>query len=94
MSQICLVLPSDLVWGRSPSTQQRPNSGHSTTGCEPFRSTSPGVNLTFSQRLARDNCWSLNYAQRVIKEYKKFAFLAVCAGHPVTPSDQVDQALE
>jgi hypothetical protein len=33
----------------------------------------------------------LEYAQRAIAEYKKFAFLAVAVGHPVTPSDQVDQ---
>lgn len=45
----------------------------------------------FSKRLARENRWSVQYAQRVIAEYKKFAFLAVVAGHPVTPSDQVDQ---
>ena len=47
--------------------------------------------LSFSKRLARDNGWSIQYAQQVIEEYKKFAFLAVVAGHPVTPSDQVDQ---
>ncbi|NJN74369.1 MAG: hypothetical protein HC799_17030 [Limnothrix sp. RL_2_0] len=49
------------------------------------------VNLSFSQRLAQDNGWSLDYAQQAIAEYKKFMFLAVAAGHPVTPSDQVDQ---
>jgi hypothetical protein len=48
--------------------------------------------LSFSKRLARDNGWSLQYAQQVVEEYKKFAFLTVAAGHPVTPSDQVDQA--
>ena len=47
--------------------------------------------LPFSKRLARDNGWSLAYARRVIDEYKKFAFLAVAASHPVTPSDGVDQ---
>ena len=46
----------------------------------------------FSQRLARENSWPLPYARRVIHEYKRFAFLAVAAGHPVTPSDEVDQA--
>jgi hypothetical protein len=51
----------------------------------------PDAHLSFSRRLARDNNWSLPYANRVIEEYKKFAFLAVVAGHPVTPSDQVDQ---
>lgn len=46
----------------------------------------------FSERLARENGWPLPYARRVIQEYKRFAFLAVAAGHPVTPSDEVDQA--
>jgi hypothetical protein len=50
------------------------------------------AHLPFSKRLARDNGWTVEYSQRVIDEYKKFAFLAIAAGHPVTPSDQVDQA--
>ena len=50
-----------------------------------------GAAFAFSQRLARDNQWTRTYADRVIEEYKKFAFLAVVSGHPVTPSDQVDQ---
>jgi uncharacterized protein (TIGR04222 family) len=45
----------------------------------------------FSRRLARDNGWSEAYSQRAIEEYRRFAYLAVMAGHPVTPSDQVDQ---
>jgi len=49
-----------------------------------------GVQLPFSQRLARENKWSEPYTLRVIEEYKKFTFLAMVAGHPVTPSQQVD----
>lgn len=48
--------------------------------------------LPFSRRLAKENRWTIEYAQRVIEEYKKFAFLAVVAGHIVSPSDAVDQA--
>ena len=48
--------------------------------------------LSFTQRLAKDNGWTIEYTQRVINEYKKFAFLAMIAGHPVSPSSQVDQA--
>ncbi|MDB6119051.1 MAG: hypothetical protein JWO08_2832 [Verrucomicrobiaceae bacterium] len=48
--------------------------------------------LTFSQRLARENGWSPVYAGRVVGEYRRFLYLAVRAGHPVTPSDEVDQA--
>jgi hypothetical protein len=56
-----------------------------------FSLDEPDARLTFSKRLARDNGWTIEYTQRVIEEYKKFVFLAVVAGHPVTPSDQVDQ---
>jgi hypothetical protein len=48
--------------------------------------------LSFSKRLARENSWTHTYARSVTEEYKKFIFLAVHAGHPVTPSDAVDQA--
>lgn len=52
----------------------------------------PGAAFPFNQRLARDHQWSSIYTQRVIEEYKKFLFLAMVAGHPVTPSNTVDQA--
>ncbi|UOQ69976.1 glycine-rich domain-containing protein [Hymenobacter cellulosilyticus] len=48
--------------------------------------------LSFSHRLARDNGWTPDFARRVVLEYKKFVFLAATCGHPVTPSDEVDQA--
>jgi hypothetical protein len=48
--------------------------------------------LTFTQRLARENNWSAEFARRVVDEYRRFLFLALRAGHPVTPSDEVDQA--
>lgn len=51
-----------------------------------------GSLLPFSARLARENGWSRAYTARVITEYRRFVFLAVVAGHPVAPSDQVDQA--
>ncbi len=46
----------------------------------------------FEARLARENGWSREFASRVIQEYRRFLLLAMCAGHPVTPSDEVDQA--
>ncbi|NQV99720.1 MAG: hypothetical protein HQ483_08485 [Rhodospirillales bacterium] len=48
--------------------------------------------LTFVQRLARENNWTESYSDRVVVEYKRFLYLMVVSGHPVTPSDQVDQA--
>ncbi len=51
-----------------------------------------GAALTFAARLAAENGWSPAYAQRVFSEYRRFLFLAATVGHPVTPSDEVDQA--
>lgn len=48
--------------------------------------------LTFPERLARENRWTIDFARRVIREYKRFCYLAVTAGRDVTPSDAVDQA--
>ncbi|MFM9935026.1 MAG: glycine-rich domain-containing protein [Novosphingobium sp.] len=50
------------------------------------------ADLSFTARLARENGWTLAHAARVFEEYRRFLFLAVTAGHPVTPSDAVDQA--
>jgi uncharacterized protein (TIGR04222 family) len=50
------------------------------------------VTFTFARRLARENGWTLSYAYRVIEEYRRFLFLAMTAEHPVTPSEDVDQA--
>ena len=50
------------------------------------------VELSFAARLARENSWTLPHAQRVVEEYRRFVYLAMRAGHPVTPSDAVDQA--
>ncbi len=47
--------------------------------------------FSFSARLARENGWSRAFAAKAVEEYRKFCFLAVHAGHPVTPSDGVDQ---
>ncbi|MGI9241573.1 MAG: TIGR04222 domain-containing membrane protein [Verrucomicrobiales bacterium] len=59
---------------------------------ESYSPDDPGATFPYSARLARDNRWPTIYAQRVLREYKRFAYLAMVAGHPVTPSDQVDQA--
>lgn len=52
----------------------------------------PGSSLNFTRRLARDNVWSHEFSLKVTEEYKRFVFLAMVCQHPVTPSDQVDQA--
>lgn len=52
----------------------------------------PDAALSFARRLARENRWTHDYAERVIGEYRRFCYLAMMAGHEMTPSDQVDQA--
>lgn len=52
----------------------------------------PDAAPEFAARLARENGWNIAHAERVVAEYKRFCFLAVTAGHVVTPSDAVDQA--
>ena len=58
---------------------------------EKFEFDTPGVELPFSARLARDNGWSSDFAHRVIEEYRRFLYLSAVAGHTVSPSDEVDQ---
>lgn len=45
----------------------------------------------FWSRLAAENGWSPAFAARAIGEYRRFVYLAAVAGHPVSPSDHVDQ---
>lgn len=49
------------------------------------------ISFSFTDRLARENDWTIEYSIRAILEYKKFIFLLTIANHPLTPSDQVDQ---
>jgi len=46
---------------------------------------------TFAMRLAKEQGWSAEFAERVITEYKRFLFLGVTQG-PVTPSEAIDEA--
>ena len=48
--------------------------------------------LPFAARLARENGWNRPFAERVIREYKRYAFLAAIAKAPVCPSEDVDAA--
>ena len=59
---------------------------------EAFDLDALGATVPFSQRLARENGWSPDYAARVVEEYKRFCYLAVRVGHAVVPSGQIDQA--
>ena len=48
---------------------------------EEFPLDETGGALPFTARLARENGWSQDYANRVVGEYKRFAFLGVAAGY-------------
>lgn len=56
-----------------------------------FEIDDPESGFSFTDRLIRENSWSRDFAIRAIFEYKKFMYLICTAGHPLTPSDQVDQ---
>lgn len=56
-----------------------------------FKLDEKDAQLTFSDRLARENGWNKNYTLRVIEEYKKFLFMCCTSPTSVTPSDPVDQ---
>lgn len=45
----------------------------------------------FASKVARKHAWNKHYAQRVIKEYKKFVYLGVAADFSVTPSKNIDK---
>lgn len=51
----------------------------------------PHATQPFSLRLAKENAWAPGFTRRAVEEYRRFAFLATAAGHPVAPSDAVDQ---
>ncbi|MBC7875324.1 MAG: hypothetical protein H7Y01_15090 [Ferruginibacter sp.] len=57
-----------------------------------FQLDDPLSAYTFTERLERENRWPLSYAFSVVEEYKKFIYLLCIAKHPLTPSDQIDQA--
>lgn len=51
----------------------------------------PTAIYSFSYKLAWEYQWTGIYTCRAIREYKKFIFLAMVTGHPVSPSVQVDR---
>jgi hypothetical protein len=76
----------------APGPTRAPTDHPVWTALSLYRIGPEDAELSFTERLARENGWRRATAERVIEEYKRFCFLAVTAGHPVTPSDEVDQA--
>lgn len=50
----------------------------------------PGKTSTFSQRLAHEQGWTMDFTQQAIGEYRRFAFLVVVSGRMLSPSPAVD----
>jgi hypothetical protein len=53
-----------------------------------------GGTTNFAMRLGDENGWNTGFTDRVIREYKRFAYLSQVADHPVAPSDPIEQAWE
>lgn len=51
----------------------------------------PTAVRSFAGRLADEHGWTLRFAKLAIEEYRRFVFLAVAAGHSVSPSETVDE---
>lgn len=49
------------------------------------------VKVSFTEKLARENDWSLSFAQCALEEYRRFLFLSVAADHVICPSEAVDR---
>lgn len=64
---------------------------HCGAGSRALPSIPPGTRLTFARRLSRETGWSQDFTRRAIAEYRRFLYLAARAGHPVTPSEEVDE---
>ncbi len=56
-----------------------------------FRLDDENSSFKFSERLSRENGWTISFSKKAIEEYKKFIFLSCITNEGVTPSDQVDQ---
>ncbi len=56
-----------------------------------FELDNPDSAMTFTDRLLRENGWSMEFGVRAVFEYKRFMFLMCISSHPLTPSDEVDQ---
>lgn len=51
----------------------------------------PGATIQFSDKLQKEEKWTLPFANRAIAEYKKFLYLYVILPQGASPSEQVDK---
>jgi uncharacterized protein (TIGR04222 family) len=72
-------------------TQWTPEVQAQWAKLESLRLENNNAVFDFSARLSKENGWTRAFTARAIQEYKRFLLLAMQAGHPVTPSEAVDQ---
>lgn len=56
-----------------------------------FLNLGPQAANPFMQMLGQQYGWPMPMANQVMEEYRKFIFLAMRAGHPVTPPNVIEQ---
>ena len=56
-----------------------------------FNFDNPSSEYGFSIRLASENCWTREFTDQAILEYKKFMYLAATSEFMVSPSEIVDE---
>lgn len=61
------------------------------TRLQAFELDLPDRDGALRYRIASENDWPLDFTDRVVEEYRRFALMAKVLGHPVSPSDAVDQ---
>jgi hypothetical protein len=76
----------------TPELERRPFDQDLWARLEAMEIDPPEATTRFHHRLRQYNKWTDEFATRVTREYRRFLYLAARAGHPVTPSDTVDQA--
>ncbi len=79
---------SDLTTAQEWSEESRALWGR----LQSFQFNDESAFFDYTARLAKENDWNSAHAGCVVEEYRRFLFLAMQAGHPVTPSPAVDQA--
>jgi uncharacterized protein (TIGR04222 family) len=82
---------SAFCWGLSKGIKMKTLHNDLWRKIEAYELDEAGVSLPFSRKLGEENLWSRLEVQSAIIEYKRFVFLGLVSGHPVAPSDEIDQ---
>jgi hypothetical protein len=72
--------------------QVQPHLGALWTLLQGMRIEGPGAARRFEEALAAEKNWSLDFAERVTREYRRFLYLAALSAGEITPSRAVDAA--